>query len=95
MEMLIYLTQELEKKRVSVQRLKQMLFGATTETTRKVMEKVLDEIEKKNTDEDTSQGEDKQKPKGHGRNGAKAYVGAEKVCISHESLHDHMHSISS
>jgi transposase len=86
METLIFLTQELEKKRVSVQRLKQMLFGATTETTRKVMEKVLDELEKKNTEEDTSQGEDKQKPKGHGRNGAKAYVGAETVRISHESL---------
>lgn len=86
METLIYLTQELEKKRVSVQRLKQMLFGATTETTRKVMEKVLNEIEKKNTEEDTSQGEDKQKAKGHGRNGAKAYVGAEKVRVPHESL---------
>ena len=86
METLIFLTQELEKKRVSVQRLKQLLFGATTETTRKVMEKVLDEIEKKSAGEDTSQGENRQKPKGHGRNGAKAYVGAEKVCVPHESL---------
>ena len=90
METLIFLTQELEKKRVSVQRLKQLLFGATTETTRKVMEKVLDELDKKKNDEEnTSQGEkeaDKQKPKGHGRNGAAAYVGAEKVCVPHESL---------
>ena len=37
METLIYLTQELEKNRVSVQRLKQLLFGATTEKTQKVM----------------------------------------------------------
>jgi transposase len=90
METLIYLTQELEKKHVSVQRLKQLLFGATTETTRKVMEKVLDELEnKRSAGEDTSQGEkgkDKQKPKGHGRNGAEAYVGADKVRVPHESL---------
>ncbi len=43
METLIFLTQELEKKHVSIQRLKQMLFGATTETTRKVLKKILDE----------------------------------------------------
>jgi transposase len=90
METLIFLTQELEKKHVSVQRLKQLLFGATTETTRKVMEKVFDELDKKrNASEDKSQGQkgkDKQKPKGHGRNGAEAYVGAEKVRVPHESL---------
>ncbi|EQD41018.1 hypothetical protein B2A_10839, partial [mine drainage metagenome] len=28
------------------------------------------------------------KRKGHGRNGAAAYVGAEKVTIPHESLHN-------
>ena len=43
LETLLFLTQELEKKRVSVQRLKQLLFGAATETTRKVMERILDE----------------------------------------------------
>jgi len=36
-ETLVYLTAELEKRRVSVQRLKQLLFGATTETTRQVL----------------------------------------------------------
>ena len=44
METLIYLTQELEKNRVSVQRLKQLLFGTTTEKTQKVMEKILELI---------------------------------------------------
>ena len=90
METLIFLTAELEKKRVSVQRLKQLLFGATTETTQKVMEKILDQAGK----EDPSDGgtaedqEPKTRPKanGHGRNGADAYVGAEKVCVPHASL---------
>jgi transposase len=40
METLIFLTSELEKKRVSIQRLKQLLFGVTTETTQKVMEMI-------------------------------------------------------
>jgi K+/H+ antiporter YhaU regulatory subunit KhtT len=43
LETLVFLTTELEKKRVSVQRLKQLLFGATTEKTQKVIQKVLAE----------------------------------------------------
>ena len=43
LQTLYFLTQELEKKRVSVQRLKQLLFGAATEKTRKVIEKALEE----------------------------------------------------
>ena len=90
METLVFLTAELEKKRVSVQRLKQLLFGATTETTRKVMEKILDEAGKEATSDDeaaTDQGPKvPPKPQGHGRNGADAYVGAEKVRVPHASL---------
>ena len=90
METLVFLTQELEKKRVSVQRLKQLLFGATTETTRKVMEKLLGETDKEsNSGDNTAEGKDtepRQKAKGHGRNGAEAYTGADKICVPHESL---------
>jgi transposase len=89
-ETLIFLTQELEKKRVSVQRLKQLLFGATTETTRKVMDRILSEAEQARTSGDHAaegkETETRQKAKGHGRNGAEAYVGAEKVRVPHESL---------
>ena len=90
METLVFLTAELEKKRVSVQRLKQLLFGATTETTSKVMEKLLEEAgqEKPPADEATQgQGtEGRRKAKGHGRNGAETYVGAEKIRVPHASL---------
>jgi transposase len=90
METLVFLTQELEKKRVSVQRLKQLLFGATTETTRKVMERILDEAGKEGQSAESSgqakETEPRQKAKGHGRNGAEEYVGAEKVRVPHESL---------
>ena len=40
-ETLAYLTRELEKKHVSLLRLRQMLFGATTETTAKVLKQIL------------------------------------------------------
>jgi len=90
METLIYLTQELEKNRVSVQRLKQLLFGTTTEKTQKVMEKILGEADKdSNSGDDAAEGKDteaRQKAKGHGRNGAAAYTGADKVCVPHEFL---------
>ena len=91
LETLLFVTQELEKKRVSVQRLKQLLFGATTEKTRKVLEKALNEAGNSSeaAQDDTAgqeKSKDKDKPKGHGRNGAEAYVGAEKVEIPHPSL---------
>ena len=89
-ETLIYLTQELEKNRVSVQRLKHLLFGTTTEKTQKLMEKILDEGEKKkHSSDDAAEGkevENRQKAKGHGRNGADKYTGADKVRVPHESL---------
>ncbi len=90
METLIFLTQELEKKHVSIQRLKQMLFGATTETTRKVMDQILSETEKeKKSGDDSKAGtEPKTSPStnGHGRNGADAYTGAETVRVPHDTL---------
>jgi len=90
METLIYLTRELEKNQVSIQRLKHLLFGTTTEKTQKVMEKILDEAEKKkHAHDDAAEGEQAEKReevKGHGRNGANTYTGADKVSVSHESL---------
>ena len=86
---LYFLTQELDKKRVSVQRLKQLLFGTTTEKTRKVIQKVLAEagVDSEAGGDDTSGPEPPpEKVKGHGRNGAEAYTSAEKVKISHPKL---------
>ena len=89
-ETLVFLTQELEKKQVSVQRLKQLLFGATTETTRQVMERILDEAGKdRASGDDVAEGrepETREKAPGHGRNSAEDYGGAEKIRVPHESL---------
>ncbi len=72
MQTLAFLTRELEKKSVSIQRLKQLLFGASTETTAKVIQAVRQAVGTGSA----SAGPAGAKPKGHGRNGAEAYVGA-------------------
>ncbi len=88
MQTLQLLTRELEKKGVSIQRLRQMLFGAATETTAKVLEKILDRVGKEPADgvaeEKAAPGK---KPKGHGRNGAEDYTGARKVRVPLTTLH--------
>jgi transposase len=90
LETLVFLTTELEKKRVSVQRLKQLLFGTTTETTQKVMEKILEEAGTHGTcgDQAAEDPEPEAGPKaqGHGRNGAAAYVGAATIRVPHACL---------
>ncbi len=75
-----FLTQELESKGASIRRLRQMLFGAKTETTRRVFGK-----DKKRGSGRRDGGGSKPR-KGHGRNSAAAYRGAERVRIEHESL---------
>ena len=81
LQTLEFLTRELEKKSVSIQRLRQMLFGAATETTAKVFKKILDDAVKgqaavnAGVASEGTQASAGEKPKGHGRNGADAYSG--------------------
>lgn len=90
LQTLYFLTTELEKKHVSVERLKRMLFGAATEKLKNVLDKALEQGNKQQEDEsdsqDDSQKKDNEKAKGHGRNGADEYTGADKVKIQHQSL---------
>jgi transposase len=90
---LAFLTNELEKKGVSIQRLRKLIFGSSTEKTSQVFkdtpEKSGDDSDSASADAgDKKEGEKKKKKKrkGHGRNGASDYKGAEKIKIPHESL---------
>jgi transposase len=85
-----WLTGELEKKNVSIQKLKRLLFGAATESTAKVLKKILDQATSPvaqvgGTAAGTAAGP-QEKPKGHGRNGADAYAGATRVRVPLSSL---------
>ena len=77
---LAFLTQELETKGTSIRRLRRLLFGATTEKTSRVSGK------KTKAGTAASGKQDKKKRKGHGRNAAAAYRGADKVTVRHPSL---------
>ena len=77
------LKEELQSNKTSIQRLKRMLFGASTEKTRAVLgeQSAVGEGGR-------GQQDDARVPSaGHGRNGAAAYIGAQKIPIPHPSLH--------
>lgn len=89
LQTLEFLTRELEKKKVSIGRLKQLLFGAVTETTAKVVQKILEQATPAANAgvAATGQAPSPPKPKGHGRNGADAYRGARRIRVPLASLH--------
>jgi transposase len=89
LETLGYLVQLVENKDTTIHRLRQILFGSSTEKTSQVLpaEDVArpagnPTVNPKAPPEKTIE----EKSKGHGRNGAEAYSGAEKVQVAHESL---------
>jgi transposase len=100
-ETVIFLSQLLEEKDVSLKRPMQMVFGVRTESTKNVLgksrpgtpEDAQDSTEHKSqeasdttADKHSGENEQKNKGKGHGRNGAHTYTGAEKTFVSHAAL---------
>jgi hypothetical protein len=73
-----FLQQELKAKGTSIEKLRRIAFGAMTEKTSNVFPKSA-----KETGAGVAVGE---KKPGHGRNGAAAYKGANKVKVAHPSL---------
>lgn len=86
-ETLTWLTGELEHKTVSLARLRKLLFGITTEKLAKVLAPSGPEARGPSGPPGEEPGEEPTPaPKGHGRNGADAYEGAERVRVSHPTL---------
>jgi transposase len=93
-ETLAFLTQELEAKGTTIERLRKWLFGASTEKTSAVLDEQPDGEEAGAAAGAAGAGAAaaaapsvKPKRPGHGRNGAAAYRGATRVIVPHESLH--------
>jgi len=91
----VHLVDLLKNKNTSIGRLRKMLFGASTEKTETVLggPAVLEtspasdgDAPTEPTDASGTEGEPPARAQGHGRNGADAYEGAEKIEVSHESL---------
>lgn len=87
------LTRELQLKGVTLERLRRLFMGSSSEKTSKVLgdepdDKPADDkgtADKDTTPEKTS--DNKERPKGHGRNGVTAYPGAKRKKVTHDSLH--------
>lgn len=90
------LKEELASKKTSIERLKRMLFGAHTERTREVLGEESTQADRAadagaDREADVARESDDQshagiRGKGHGRNGAADYPGADKVKCRHPSL---------
>ena len=79
---LIFLSRLLEAKNTSIKRLRKMLFGSKTEKASEIQDPPDDECGGGGIDP----GQKPKKRKGHGRNGADAYVGAKRITIAHQAL---------
>jgi transposase len=82
-----YLTELIDDKNTSINRLRKLLFGARTEKTAQVVrrEPTVPTVNSTATTEPTPE-QAGQRKKGHGRNGADSYPGANRIKVPHESL---------
>jgi len=94
-ETLSYLTRMIERGRMSLRRMRQMLFGAKTEKTQKILPPGQtptaavsgSPVPNSTPSEQTSaEAGGQRKAKGHGRNGAAQYTGGKRIEIPHPSL---------
>ena len=80
---LAQVTAQLQNKDATIERLRRMIFGASTETSRNVLGEST-EAASASTPPNTAP---RPKVPGHGRNAAAAYTGAEQVRVAHPQLH--------
>lgn len=84
----IFMSKILAAKNTTIKRLRKMLFGNKSEKASKVLSSSEKDSDKSDQDppDAGSGGGTVKKPKGHGRNSAAAYTGADRVKISHQTL---------
>jgi transposase len=85
---LAFVTQELQAKKASIGRLRKMLFGSPTEKTSALLGEPAENAAQTAGGEGDAGagGENAPRRRGHGRNAAAAYTGAEKVKVPHPTL---------
>ena len=84
-----YLAELLRERNITIQDLRELLLSpapASTEKTREVLKQAGIESQTKNQEKNSPGSRNQSRP-GHGRNGADAYSGAQKIKVAHASLH--------
>ena len=94
-ESLRYLEELIAAQKVTLAKLHQMIFGERSEQLHKIFPQAAGPTdaasgtgagsEQRTTPESPAQAQD-EKPKGHGRNGASEYAGAERIAVPHPEL---------
>lgn len=82
----VYVTQLVEDKTTTIDRLRKLLFGSRSEKTKDVFGGGDDETAAPDDAAKEQDAEPKKPTKGHGRHGAEAYPGARRVKVEHPSL---------
>ena len=85
-ETIKFLSSAVREKKISIKRLLRLIFGVKTEKSTTVLHETSTDGSGKSTDSLQESTEEKHKPKGHGRNGADDYPGAQKITVAYESL---------
>ena len=79
----IYVMQKLQSNKLSITRLRNMLFGKSTEKMAGVEKTLAGQGAPQAQDQAGAAVKENKKQKGHGRNGAAAYLGAAHVYVGH------------
>lgn len=89
----VYLREKIQEKGFAIKRLLRVIFGARTESSKNILNGGGGNRKKSSEEDGDKRGEGKggdtnkkKKPKGHGRNGAAAYTGANTISVSHDSM---------
>jgi len=88
-ESYVYVAELVGDKNTTIRRLRKLFFGSRTEKTEAVLGESASSSKtdaEEPSDEAAATEDPRPPPKGHGRNGADAYRGAEQVGVPHESL---------
>ncbi len=88
LEIVTELIAQLHSKEISVERLRRMVFGSSTEKTAAVLARAEPDSTPPSTSTQPAEEPSDPEPKpGHGRLGAAAYAGAEQISVPHPTLH--------
>jgi hypothetical protein len=90
-QVMLWMNRQLENGRLTIARLKRLIFGEKTESRKNILKNDPREPKQGTTAQGTEEevekkSDDTEKTKGHGRNGQGDYPGAEKVVCTHPQL---------
>ena len=78
--------QMVQDKKATIKKLLRMLFGARTEKAKTVLREIASSDKPAAGSSAETSTDSSSKPSGHGRNGASAYTGSEKIAVAHPTM---------